>query len=114
MTSCSRSSRRTTLTLASATSCRARAGASSSTFLARPASGRRSLRRQRASTSGGRCTSSAAICANEGAGGVDLALKKVFSIATGWKAIILIDEADVFLEQRSVNGMWRNTMVAVL
>lgn len=32
------------------------------------------------------------IGADQGAGSVDLSLKKVFSIATGWKAIVLIDE----------------------
>lgn len=36
-----------------------------------------------------------------------------FELATAWKAIILIDEADVFLEQRSLHDLERNAMVAV-
>ncbi|EMD36702.1 hypothetical protein CERSUDRAFT_136948 [Gelatoporia subvermispora B] len=44
---------------------------------------------------------------------LDAALQRVFDIATGWKAIVLIDEADVFLEQRSLHDLERNAMVAV-
>ncbi|KAJ3837895.1 P-loop containing nucleoside triphosphate hydrolase protein [Lentinula raphanica] len=44
---------------------------------------------------------------------LDLALERVFEVATAWKAIVLIDEADVFLEQRSLHDMERNAMVAV-
>ncbi|RDX52360.1 P-loop containing nucleoside triphosphate hydrolase protein [Lentinus brumalis] len=44
---------------------------------------------------------------------LDAALNRVFDIATSWKAIVLIDEADVFLEQRSLHDMERNAMVAV-
>ncbi|TFY69766.1 hypothetical protein EVJ58_g253 [Rhodofomes roseus] len=44
---------------------------------------------------------------------VDDSLKDVFSLAAHWRAIVLIDEADVFLEQRSVNYLSRNAMVAV-
>ncbi|OCH86747.1 P-loop containing nucleoside triphosphate hydrolase protein [Obba rivulosa] len=47
------------------------------------------------------------------AGALDTALQRVFDIATGWKAIVLIDEADVFLEQRSLHDLERNAMVAV-
>ncbi|KAH9931593.1 P-loop containing nucleoside triphosphate hydrolase protein [Fomitopsis serialis] len=47
------------------------------------------------------------------ANAVDTALKRVFSIATRWGAIVLIDEADVFLEQRSMHDLLRNAMVAV-
>ncbi|EKM57276.1 uncharacterized protein PHACADRAFT_254960 [Phanerochaete carnosa HHB-10118-sp] len=47
------------------------------------------------------------------AGELDTALQKVFDIATHWKAIVLIDEADVFLEQRSLHDLERNAMVAV-
>lgn len=36
-----------------------------------------------------------------------------FDLATSWKAIVLIDEADVFLEQRSLHDLKRNAMVAV-
>jgi len=42
-----------------------------------------------------------------------VALERVFDAATAWKAIVLIDEADV-LEQRSLHDLVRNAMVAVL
>jgi hypothetical protein len=45
---------------------------------------------------------------------LDSALERIFDIATAWKAIVLIDEADVFLEQRSLHDLERNAMVAVL
>lgn len=42
-------------------------------------------------------------------------LEKVFSLATKWQAILLIDEADVFLETRSKNSpASRNALVSVL
>ena len=41
-------------------------------------------------------------------------LEHIFDIATCWNAIVLIDEADVFLERRSLHDMQRNAMVAVL
>ncbi|KAI0752549.1 P-loop containing nucleoside triphosphate hydrolase protein [Daedaleopsis nitida] len=44
---------------------------------------------------------------------LDAALERVFDIATSWKAIVLIDEADVFLERRSLHDLERNAMVAV-
>ncbi|KAH9931588.1 uncharacterized protein B0H18DRAFT_1208895 [Fomitopsis serialis] len=44
---------------------------------------------------------------------VDGTLRHVFSIVTRWSAIVLIDEADVFLEQRSMHDLSRNAMVAV-
>ncbi|EMD30836.1 hypothetical protein CERSUDRAFT_60789, partial [Gelatoporia subvermispora B] len=44
---------------------------------------------------------------------LDAALQRVFNIATGWKAIVLIDETDVFLEQRSLHDLECNAMVAV-
>ena len=48
------------------------------------------------------------------ASNLDNALEKIFDVATCWNAIVLIDEADVFLEQRSLHDMQRNAMVAVL
>ncbi|CAL1710252.1 unnamed protein product [Somion occarium] len=45
--------------------------------------------------------------------GLDQALQDAFDIATDWKAIVLIDEADVFLEKRSLHELERNAMVAV-
>ncbi|GJE84501.1 ATPase family AAA domain-containing protein [Phanerochaete sordida] len=44
---------------------------------------------------------------------LDSALQSVFDVANTWKAIVLIDEADVFLEQRSLHDLERNAMVAV-
>ncbi|KAH9938893.1 P-loop containing nucleoside triphosphate hydrolase protein [Epithele typhae] len=44
---------------------------------------------------------------------LDSALERIFDIATAWRAIVLIDEADVFLEQRSLHDLDRNAMVAV-
>ncbi|THH32852.1 hypothetical protein EUX98_g1320 [Antrodiella citrinella] len=44
---------------------------------------------------------------------LDAELQNVFDIATSWKAIVLIDEADVFLEERSLHDLERNAMVAV-
>lgn len=48
------------------------------------------------------------------AGALDAALERIFDVATAWKAIVLIDEADVFLERRSLHDLERNAMVAVL
>ncbi|KAJ6453758.1 hypothetical protein C8R45DRAFT_631011 [Mycena sanguinolenta] len=47
------------------------------------------------------------------AGDLDASLERVFDVATAWKAIVLIDEADVFLERRSLHDLERNAMVAV-
>ena len=44
---------------------------------------------------------------------LDSKLEAIFDVATAWKAIVLIDEADVFLEQRSLHDLERNAMVAV-
>ena len=44
---------------------------------------------------------------------LDKQLQQVFELATAWKAIVLIDEADVFLEQRSLHNLERNALVAV-
>ena len=48
------------------------------------------------------------------ASALDAALERIFDVATAWKAIVLIDEADVFLEERSLHDLERNAMVAVL
>ncbi|KAI1786224.1 P-loop containing nucleoside triphosphate hydrolase protein [Ganoderma leucocontextum] len=44
---------------------------------------------------------------------LDKVLERIFNVATCWNAIVLIDEADVFLERRSLHDMERNAMVAV-
>ena len=45
--------------------------------------------------------------------GLDAELTRIFSIAAKWGAVVLIDEADVFLEERSMSDLFRNSMVAV-
>lgn len=44
---------------------------------------------------------------------LDDALTEAFDLGATWNAVLLIDEADVFLEQRSLHDMYRNAMVAV-
>jgi hypothetical protein len=40
-------------------------------------------------------------------------LIKTFFLVPGWDAIVLMDEADVFLEARGTSDIERNAMVAV-
>jgi len=40
-------------------------------------------------------------------------LSRIFKTASHWNAIILLDEADVFLEKRSSQGLHRNALVSV-
>ncbi|PCH36944.1 nucleoside triphosphate hydrolase protein [Wolfiporia cocos MD-104 SS10] len=47
------------------------------------------------------------------AAAVDTSLTSVFKVAASWGAVCLIDEADVFLEERSLQLLERNAMVAV-
>ncbi|KAI0922610.1 hypothetical protein AcV5_009538 [Taiwanofungus camphoratus] len=44
---------------------------------------------------------------------VDANLTTVFKVSACWEAVVLIDEADVFLEERSLQFLERNAMVAV-
>lgn len=44
---------------------------------------------------------------------VDRELTKVMNLAMQWSAVLLIDEADVFLEKRTLDDLERNAMVAV-
>lgn len=44
---------------------------------------------------------------------MDSALARIFALASAWKAVVLIDEADVFLEKRDLHDLARNAMVAV-
>jgi SpoVK/Ycf46/Vps4 family AAA+-type ATPase len=39
-------------------------------------------------------------------------LSEILNLATTWDAIVLIDEADVFLEQRSLHDLTRNALVS--
>ncbi|KLO17805.1 P-loop containing nucleoside triphosphate hydrolase protein [Schizopora paradoxa] len=44
---------------------------------------------------------------------LDMNLTRIFTISSRWGAVVLIDEADVFLEERSFANLERNAMVAV-
>ncbi|KAL0577787.1 hypothetical protein V5O48_004216 [Marasmius crinis-equi] len=44
--------------------------------------------------------------------GMEDTLKYVLQLATSWDAVVLIDEADVFLEQRSLHEIERNALVS--
>ena len=43
---------------------------------------------------------------------LEKSLNEAFEMAAKWNAIILIDEADVFLETRRVNELLRNSLVS--
>lgn len=43
---------------------------------------------------------------------VDRNLSTIMEIATAWKAIVLIDEADVFLQKRDLESLERNSLVS--
>ncbi|RYP67904.1 hypothetical protein DL769_005640 [Monosporascus sp. CRB-8-3] len=56
------------------------------------------------------------ICAGElppDAGQLEARLSLIFQIAQHWGAILLLDEADVYLEQRSSCDLGRNSLVSV-
>ena len=40
-------------------------------------------------------------------------LNKIFTLCSKWDAIVLLDEADIFLEARSNHEIERNAMVSV-
>jgi SpoVK/Ycf46/Vps4 family AAA+-type ATPase len=44
---------------------------------------------------------------------LESSLRKILKLATAWDAVLLIDEADVFLEQRSLHELERNALVSV-
>ncbi len=46
-------------------------------------------------------------------GELDRKLQRIMDLASTWDAVLLIDEADVFLEQRSLHEMHRNAMVSI-
>jgi SpoVK/Ycf46/Vps4 family AAA+-type ATPase len=47
------------------------------------------------------------------AGRLEGQLSKIFQVAKHWDAILLLDEADVYLEQRAPNDLVRNGLVSV-
>ena len=44
---------------------------------------------------------------------LDTQLSRIMDLASTWKAVLLIDEADVFLERRSLHDMERNSLVSI-
>ena len=44
---------------------------------------------------------------------LEIQLEKVLTLAENWDAILLIDEADIFMEERSTSDIQRNAMVTV-
>lgn len=44
---------------------------------------------------------------------VEIGLASAFRLAEKWKAVALLDEADVFLEQRNASNLERNSLVSV-
>ncbi|KXJ97123.1 P-loop containing nucleoside triphosphate hydrolase protein, partial [Microdochium bolleyi] len=44
---------------------------------------------------------------------LDTALTKILDMTATWNAVLLLDEADVFMEQRSLHDLHRNAMVSV-
>lgn len=40
-------------------------------------------------------------------------LKKILVMANNWKAVLLFDEADIFMERRSLDNIQRNAMVSI-
>jgi len=40
-------------------------------------------------------------------------LRQILEVGSAWNAVILLDEADIFLEKRTTNGIVRNAMVGV-
>lgn len=44
---------------------------------------------------------------------LDQRLSRILDMASTWKAVLLIDEADVFLERRSLHDMERNSLVSI-
>lgn len=39
-------------------------------------------------------------------------LSKCFQIVTSWNAVLLLDEADVFMQERNVHDLLRNELVS--
>ena len=44
---------------------------------------------------------------------LEVKLKEVFEYAVTWKAILLLDEADIFLQERDVQDVKRNALVSI-
>lgn len=46
-------------------------------------------------------------------GTLDVRLSRILDMASTWKAVLLIDEADIFLERRSLHDLERNSLVSI-
>lgn len=44
---------------------------------------------------------------------IESRLKKVFEYAVAWKAILLMDEGDIFLQERDIHNVRRNAIVSI-
>jgi SpoVK/Ycf46/Vps4 family AAA+-type ATPase len=44
---------------------------------------------------------------------LDERLSRILDMASTWKAVLLIDEADIFLERRSLHDLERNSLVSI-
>ncbi len=44
--------------------------------------------------------------------GVESALSNIMEMSSKWNSVLLLDEADVFLEQRSAHDLERNKLVS--
>lgn len=44
---------------------------------------------------------------------LEKALSEVLEVATRWNAVILLDEADIFLERRTLQDVTRNALVGI-
>ena len=44
---------------------------------------------------------------------VEVKLDEILNMCTRWNAILLLDEADVFLEERSLHELERNKLVSI-
>ena len=44
---------------------------------------------------------------------LDQRLSRILDMASTWKAVLLIDEADIFLERRSLHDLERNSLVSI-
>ncbi|KAH0565858.1 hypothetical protein GP486_000755 [Trichoglossum hirsutum] len=44
---------------------------------------------------------------------IEKKLSEILEMATRWKAVLLLDEADVFLEQRTLKDLERNKLVSI-
>merc|ERR1711998_805045 len=44
---------------------------------------------------------------------LEKSLREILEVASAWNAVVLLDEADIFLEKRSENDVARNAMVGI-